>query len=59
MSVDGSGLFADDTAHDVLLLGSEGGPYVFDAKCDYQQIQLQWLEPAMLEVNYGRSRGCI
>jgi hypothetical protein len=38
---------------DVLLLGTDGaGPYVFDAECDYRQIQLQWLGPAMLEIAY-------
>jgi hypothetical protein len=38
---------------DVLLLGSDGGgPYVFDAECDYREIQLQWLGSAMLEIAY-------
>ena len=38
---------------DVLLLGSDGsGPYVFDAECDYREIQLQWLGPTMLEIAY-------
>lgn len=34
----------------VVLWSPEGGPVVFDAECDYRQIQLKWLGSSVLEI---------